>query len=187
MKGRPLIFIIVLMALAGLAFILLRPSPDMNSLMDKAQKLITNPVEIAPPTLPYRASFAIYTHGTFRVFTASMYHNRSSDAYITAQAPNTITVTARGITWDDFFKTLPFKLTTDCLTTGLGEQFCSGQNGTLKFYLNAKLALDILGQTIQPGDKLLVSYGNNTEQEIRQQNSRVPDPEPRPSVRESGN
>ena len=35
-----------------------------------------------------KASFAIFTNGTFRVFTASMYHNLSQDVYIEANNPN---------------------------------------------------------------------------------------------------
>lgn len=58
-----------------------------------------------------KASFAIFTNGTFRVFTASMYHNRSNDVFIEASNPNLVRIKKNGITWDDFFKTLPMKLT----------------------------------------------------------------------------
>ena len=72
----------------------------------------------------YIGAFAIFTNGTFRVFTAAMYHNLSEDVFVQADNPNIVRVKKSGTTWDDFFKTLPFKLTKECLTTGTKETFC---------------------------------------------------------------
>lgn len=120
------------------------------------------------PQLPYRAYFAIFTNGTFRIFTLPMYHNLSPDVYITAETPNTITVTKTQQTWQDFFNTLPFTLSQDCLTTGTGEQFCTGPAGTLSFYLNGQNVPEALTRQLLPEDMLLVTYGSN-ETEIQQQ------------------
>lgn len=122
----------------------------------------------------FEASFAIFTNGTFRIFTAPMYHNLSPDVYITASFPNTVYVKKTGITWNDFFSTLPFSLTTECLTTGTKETFCTGKNGTLRFYLNGEESNDALGREIQSGDKLLVTFGNESESKIQKQLIRVP-------------
>ncbi len=123
-----------------------------------------------------KASFAIFTHGTFRVFTAVMYHNLSKDVYIEAASPNIIKVKKEGITWNDFFSTLPFKLTDDCLTTGTKEIFCSNNVYALKFYLNGERKSQILDQVIQEGDTLLITYGNESEAAIEKQKQRVSSP-----------
>lgn len=123
-----------------------------------------------------KAAFAIFTNGTFRVFTAPMYHNLSKDVFIESTNPNIVRITKVGITWDDFFTTLPFKLTTDCLTTGTGQTFCNGQNGTLKFYLNGQSDPDALDKLINQGDKLLISFGNETDSQIQTQIEKIPDP-----------
>lgn len=115
------------------------------------------------------ASFAIFTNGTFRIFTASMYHNLSPDVYIEQSNPNIVKIKKDKITWDDFFKTLPFKLTADCLTTGTKETFCTGSNGTLKFYLNGERNENALNQEIKDGDEILVSYGNESDDAIKKQ------------------
>ncbi|MBI2617544.1 hypothetical protein HYW55_05385 [Candidatus Gottesmanbacteria bacterium] len=115
------------------------------------------------------AKFAIYTNGTFRVFTASMYLNLSEDVYIQGDSPNVVRVKKEGITWDDFFKTLPFKLTKDCLTTGTEETFCSGQKGTLRFYLNGIKTDDLLTREIEETDKALITYGDQSENQIQEQ------------------
>ena len=121
-----------------------------------------------------QASFAIFTNGTFRNFTASMYHNLSNDVFIQKNNPNIVHVKKAGITWSDFFKTLPFSLTKDCLTTGTKEKFCSGVQGTLKFYLNGVRNEDSLSQEIEVGDKLLVTYGTESEGIIKQQLNKIP-------------
>ena len=121
-----------------------------------------------------KAAFAIFTNGTFRVFIASMYHNLSDDVFIEASNPNTVRVKKEGVTWDDFFKTLPMKLTRDCLTTGMGQTFCTNLNQTLKFYINGVLDSNALVRTINEGDQLLVSLGNESEAQIQNQLQEIP-------------
>ncbi len=124
----------------------------------------------------YKASFAIYTHNNFRYFYDPKYHNLSADVYIQADNPNIIHVKKTGLVWGDFFKTLPMKLTLHCLTTGTGENYCTGQGGELKFYLNGKRDLNILNEKIQKGDKLLVTYGFETSDQIALQLEQIVDP-----------
>ncbi len=108
----------------------------------------------------FTARFSIQTNGIDRVFTSSMYHNQSSDVYIQSSNPNTIHVTESGVTWNDFFSTLPFELSEDCLTTGDGEVYCTGQSGKLQFYLNGNSSENVLERVIEPNDHLVVTFGN---------------------------
>ena len=103
-----------------------------------------------------------------------MYHNLSDDVYIEAGSPNIIKVKKAGVTWNDFFSTLPFKLTQDCLTTGTKETFCTGSKVSLKFYLNGERKESVLDQEIQSGDKFLVTFGNESEDAIKQQIDKIP-------------
>ena len=102
-----------------------------------------------------------------------MYHNRSNDVFIQADNPNIVHIKKAGVTWGDFFKTLPFKLTKDCLTTGTKETFCTNKRGTLRFYLNGIKQDNALDQKIQKGDQLLVTYGNDNEAKIQNQIKRA--------------
>jgi len=108
----------------------------------------------------FTASFTIITNGVTRNFNSAMYHNRSSDVYIEASDPTLIQVKKRGVTWNDFFQTLPFKLTKNCLTTGTNEKFCSGENGTLRFYLNDIENPNLLDAEIQAGDRTLIQFSS---------------------------
>lgn len=119
----------------------------------------------------YKASFIIFTNGTLRDFSEPKYHNRSEGVFITAENPTQILVKRKGITWNDFFKTLPapMKLTKDCLYTGTGQEFCNGEAGSLKFFLNGVRDENFLSREIQNGDKALISYGNETESQLQAQ------------------
>ena len=128
-------------------------------------------------TVDQSASFAIFTNGLKRNFTAAMYHNLSDAAYIQADNPNIIHVKKQGVTWGDFFDTLPFKLTQECLTTGTGQTFCSDESGTLKFYLNGKRVNNLLEKEIQDGDAALITYGSENEAQIQKQLEQVISPE----------
>lgn len=116
---------------------------------------------------PYTATFAIYTNNTFRTFTASMYHNKSDEAYITATNPNTVIVENPEYTWQDFFDTLPFTITPECLTTGTGQTFCTTETESLSYYLNGINTPDALSKHIQPKDQLLVSFSSQNNQQIQ--------------------
>lgn len=122
------------------------------------------------------ASFAIFTNGTFRDFSSSKYHNQSKEVFIQSDNPNIIYVKKKGITWNDFFKTLPMELSKDCLTTGTGQNFCSDGNSVLKFFINGGEDLNALDKKIREGDQLLVSFGNETNEGIQDQLEKIPKP-----------
>lgn len=105
-----------------------------------------------------KASFTAITGNITRSFKAEKYHNQSSDVYIESLDPTIIHVKKIGITWDDFFKTLPMRLTKDCLITGDGETLCNGKGGTLKFYLNDIQIPNLLDKEIRDGDKALINF-----------------------------
>jgi len=123
----------------------------------------------------YSASFAIYTNGTFRIFTDSMYHDLNPDVYIESSNPNLIRIKQSNTTWKDFFSTLPFEINQNCLVTGTKQTFCTNNNFVLQFYINGELTSDALNQIINPGDKLLVTYDVPSSPNISTQIQSVPD------------
>lgn len=120
-----------------------------------------------------QATFAIYTNGTLRIFTDPRYHNKSNDVYLEANNPSLIHVKKAGITWGDFFASLPMKVTAECLITGTGQEFCTNDTHRLKFYINTKETPDALSREIQSEDKLLVSYGPTSDPAIKDQLQKI--------------
>ncbi|HVF69317.1 MAG TPA: hypothetical protein VNA13_01995 [Xanthomonadales bacterium] len=169
------VIIIVLVVLAALSVLFFTQTKSEKVKAPSIQSPVSaTPVIEKAEMTDYQASFAIFTNGTFRIFTAPMYHNQSEDVFIQADNPYVIHVKKSGTTWDDFFKTLPFKLTKDCLTTGTGQTFCSDDNGKLRFYLNGKEDPSALDKEINAGHRLLVTYGNENEQQIQEQLQKIP-------------
>jgi len=144
-----------------------------RKMIDKAEPKESARQESQPMSTPEivdkQASFAIFTNGTLRVFTAKMYHNLSPNVFIEASNPNLIQIKKDGLSWSDFFATLPFKLTGECLTTGTGQTFCTGPKGTLSFYINGSRIDNALSKEIHTGDKILITYGNESAEQIQKQ------------------
>ena len=166
---KKLLFLSILIALiVGLFIFSLKP--------ETKQEVTHTPSSNANEVTEKKASFAIFTNGTFRIFTAAMYHNRSGDVFIEASNPNIVNVKKKGLTWGNFFKTLPMELTNECLITGTKQTFCTNDSQTLKFYINGKLDINALEKKIKEGDKLLVSYGDESDSEIEKQLEQIPNP-----------
>ncbi|KKQ34383.1 MAG: hypothetical protein US51_C0041G0005 [Microgenomates group bacterium GW2011_GWA2_37_6] len=169
-KKIVLIFLIVI-TLIGAVLFFTRYNKNTSQTPETSDSISTDKPEV------YSASFAIYTNGTFRIFTAPMYHNLSNDVFIQASNPNIVYVRKSNTTWRDFFATLPMKLDENCLTTGTNQIFCSDEKLTLQFYLNGEKNKSALDQIINPGDKLLVTYEKENAATIQQQLQSIPNPE----------
>jgi len=164
----------ILILLTGLIFFLNSSMVAQTATPKNSTSVISTLESPVAPFTDFQASFAVFTNGTFRVFSAPMYHNLSQAAYIESSHPNRVQVKKSGTTWNDFFSTLPFELTADCLTTGTKEVFCSGSKGLLQFYINGVKNVNALTQEIKENDKLLVTFGNESDKKINQQIDRVP-------------
>ncbi len=150
---------LLLVGLLGIVIIL--SSFIFLSSLPKKEKITPTPkpVEVFQETKEIQATFTIITNGTQRIFTDPKYHTLSPDVYLQADSPNTVHVKKIGVTWNDFFKTLPMKLTHTCLTTGTGQVFCTNTANRLVFYVNGKVEQYALDKSIKDGDELLVTYG----------------------------
>lgn len=133
-------------------------------------QLLTTPT---PISTPFKAYFAIFTSGTFRLFDNARYKNQDSKIFIDDQSINSVTVTDINTTWQYFFDTLPMKLTRDCLTTGTGQKFCNNTTSNLKFFVNGVENPNALSEIINEGDRLLVTYGSTGSATIQSQLDRL--------------
>lgn len=136
--------------------------------------LLPTPIPQAKEIIEKTVAFGIFTNGTFRIFTDQKYHNLSKDVYIDSSSPNIIRVKKANITWDDFFKTLPMKISKDCLITGTNQTFCTNTTQKLKFYINGEFDANALDRKINNKDQLLVSYGDEEDREIENQFQEIP-------------
>lgn len=168
--------VLLILSFALLTFFFLKPSQTGTTISTPIPNPPSTPETIqSKKNIDVMASFIIFTNGTFRIFTDSRYHNKSEEVFIEAENPNTIRVKKIGITYKDFFSTLPMKLEKDCLTTGTGQVFCNSETHSLKFYLNGQNEIDLLDREITDNDQLLISYGPINE-DISYQLQKIPQP-----------
>ena len=153
---KPIITAIIVVFISISGFILFSKPQTTKTLVQTTT--FTQEDEKVNPPAGGKASFTVVTGTTTRSFKAEKYHNQSPHVYIESLDPTIVHVKKTGITWEDFFKTLPMRLTKDCLITGDSETLCNGKSGTLKFYLNDTETPNLLDKEIRDGDKALINF-----------------------------
>ncbi len=108
--------------------------------------------------LPYKAKFEVITEGLVRDFGLPMYLLQDPNLYLEASDPSVVNVNVAGASWGDFFGSLPFSVTDECLITGDGEKLCSGEGKVLRFVLNGEEVENVLEMPINEGDELKVVW-----------------------------
>ena len=156
---KKLLFLVIAMLLVGVVlFVGSRVGNYKSPYIDNSTAISPDPSE-STRIKDFTATFEIYTNGTKRIFTQSMYHNQSTEVFIENPDPSVIHVKKAGVTWAGFFETLPFSLTKECLITGTKQEFCNTESEKLEFTLNGQNNPDALELEIQKGDQLVVTYG----------------------------
>lgn len=163
MKILVVLGILILLGLGIFLFILKPEGKSEINIIPSTKKVVS-----------FKASFAIFTNGTFRIFTDSKYHGKSPDAFM--DEANIVIVKKNGTTWADFFNTLPMTLNKDCIITGTGQTFCTNNTSRLRFFINGSEEPNALDKEIKENDKLLITYGNETESQIKLQQEQIPNP-----------
>lgn len=90
-------WVVLMIVIAGVGFLLRQGSNVTPAATSTVSPTLINEIAEPQPVVK-QAAFAIYTSGTFRIFTASMYHNLSEDVFIQAENPNIIQVKKDGVT-----------------------------------------------------------------------------------------
>ena len=107
-------------------------------------------------------------------FTAPTYQIKSSWIHFEESDGQTIHRHASGVTLGYLFDTLNIGLDEDCYTFPDGRNFCTvedkeGDEYSLKFYINHEKVSDIRNYVINDGDRILISYGNESQEKIDRQ------------------
>ena len=74
-----------------------------------------------------------------------------------------------------FFETLGMKFNSTCFNLDTGEQYCNQEDKTLKFYVNGLVNNQFEKYIPKDLDKILISYGNETDEQIQTQIDSVTD------------
>ncbi len=82
---------------------------------------------------------------------------------------------ASGVPLWVFFKSIGMDFNKDCITLENKERFCNDSNKKLKFFVNGKESNEFENYVFSDLDKILISYGDEREEEIKNQLAKITD------------
>ena len=115
------------------------------------------------------AAILVKVFGDAFDFSAPAYQIKSSWIHFEGRDGTTVHKHATGVTLGYLFETLRLGLDDQCYTFQDGRSFCTNDDYSLKFYINGEQVKDIRGYEIQDDDRILVSYGGETPEEMEAQ------------------
>ncbi|HSB50073.1 MAG TPA: protein-disulfide isomerase [Nitrosopumilaceae archaeon] len=111
-------------------------------------------------------------HGDKFDFSLPSYQIKSSWIHFEGSDGDTIHRHASGVTMGYLFETLRIVLTDECFAfqSQQGERdFCTNDDYSLKFFINHRQVPSILDYVGQEDDRILISYGGESPEEIEKQ------------------
>jgi len=102
-------------------------------------------------------------------FAVPSYQIKSSWIHFEESDGTTIHRHASGVTLGYLFDSLNIGIDSECYSFPDGRQFCTNEDYSLKYYLNHQLVDDINDYVIQDNDRILITFGNETPEQIEEQ------------------
>ncbi len=102
-------------------------------------------------------------------FSLPAYQIKTPWIHFEGQNGDTIHRHATGVTLKYLFDSLSIGVTDDCYIFPDGRQFCTDDTYSLKFYINGDQVSSISDYVVRDDDRILVSYGSETPEEIEDQ------------------
>jgi len=102
-------------------------------------------------------------------FSSPAFQIKSSWIHFEGQDGDTIHRHSTGVTLGYLFGTLGLDVNDECFVFPDGRQFCNNDDYSIKFFINHEQVPDIAGYVSDEGDRILISYGNESPEEIDKQ------------------
>ncbi len=130
------------------------------------------PSNINRQELHEHADFALFVRGqefdfNRPEFLSTEQEERSKNVHIHPPRLNVVHVHREQTTWDEFFLSLGMELTDSALKLRGGETLRNSGNETLKFFVNGVRVDSIMFMNISDLDRVLISFGSETEEAVR--------------------
>lgn len=102
-------------------------------------------------------------------FSAPAYQIKSSWIHFEGRDGGTIHKHATGVTLGYLFDTLALTLDDQCFVFQDGRSFCTNEDYALNFFVNGEKSADIRDLEITENDRVLITYGGETPEELEMQ------------------
>jgi hypothetical protein len=115
------------------------------------------------------ASLLVRIFGDKFDFALPNYQVKTSWIHFEDQDGETIHRHSSGVELEYLFNSLNIGLNANCFIFADGRQFCTNEDYSLKYFVNHEKVSDLTQYVIQEDDRILISYGAETESEIEEQ------------------
>tara|TARA_B100001750_G_scaffold42004_1_gene30625 strand:+ start:116 stop:712 length:597 start_codon:yes stop_codon:yes gene_type:complete len=114
------------------------------------------------------ASLLVKIFGDTFDFSVPSYQIKSSWIHFEESDGTTIHRHASGITLGYLFDGLKIGVDSECYVFPDGRQFCTNEDYSLKYFINHQKVSDIRDYVFEDGDRILITYGNETPEKIEE-------------------
>ncbi|KAG2473337.1 MAG: hypothetical protein NPMRTH4_1440002 [Nitrosopumilales archaeon] len=102
-------------------------------------------------------------------FTSPAFQIKSSWIHFEGQDGDTIHRHSSGVTLGYLFETLGISLSDECYVFPNGREFCTNDDYSLKFFINHQPVSNLSDYVGKEDERILISYGNETPEQIDEQ------------------
>jgi len=115
------------------------------------------------------ASLLVRIFGDKFDFGVPSYQIKSSWIHFEESDGTTIHRHASGVALGYLFYTLNIGINNECYMFPDGRNFCTNEDYSLKYYVNHQIVKDINDYVFGDGDRILITYGSETPEQIEEQ------------------
>ena len=115
------------------------------------------------------ASLLVRIFGDKFDFSVPSYQIKSSWIHFEESDGTTIHRHSTGVELGYLFDTLNIGIDSECYRFPDGRQFCTNEDYSLKYYINHQIVDNISNYVFEDGDRILISFGNETPEQIEEQ------------------
>jgi len=124
----------------------------------------------------HHSTLLIFIKGELRRFDYEKYYGASPYVHIHDYSFAEIHTHATNVTLGLFLQTIEIKFNSTCLVFIEQEYYCNNQTHNLKFYVEGNPNAEFGNHLTADWEHYLITYGDDSEEEIRDQIGSVPDP-----------
>jgi len=115
------------------------------------------------------ASLLVRIFGDKFDFASPTYQIKSSWIHFEDSDGTTIHRHSSGVTLDYLFANIGIGIDNECYKFPDGRQFCTNEDYSLKYFINHEPVKDINDYVLEEGDRILITYGSETPEQIEEQ------------------
>ena len=115
------------------------------------------------------ASLLVRIFGDKFDFAVPSYQIKSSWIHFEESDGKTIHRHSSGVNLGHLFESLNIGIDDKCFSFPDGRQFCTNEDYSIKYFINHEMVDDIRDYVIKDEDRILISYGSESQEEIEEQ------------------